>query len=81
MLYEFHKYQNDRRPGTIHATYIIYGVKKAADERNGADGDVEMTSSVPEAESLDEAVPIFSLSLVQEDKLKGKWVSSPCING
>lgn len=72
MLYDFHKYQNDRRPGTVHATYLIYGTKKAAEQQNGADGDIEMTSSMPETESLGETVSVFSLSLVAEDILKGK---------
>jgi len=72
MLYDFHKYQNERRPGTVHATYLIYGVKKTSKQQNGADGDIEMTSSMPETESHGETAPLFSLSLVAEDILKGK---------
>ncbi|KAK1755949.1 hypothetical protein QBC47DRAFT_323046 [Echria macrotheca] len=70
MLYEFHKYQNDRRPGAVFATYLVYGVKNHADQQNGTDGDVEMTSSMPETRSVDELIPTFTLSLVPEDRLK-----------
>lgn len=76
MLYEFHRNQNAKRPGAVHATYLVYGTKKAADERsaarNGADGDIEMTSSMPEVESLSDLVPTFTLSLVPEEQLNGQ---------
>ncbi|KAJ9149074.1 DNA polymerase delta subunit 3 [Pleurostoma richardsiae] len=71
MLYDFYKWQNDKRPGAVHATYLVYGTKKV-EETNGHiqhDGDVEMTSSMPEVESLAEEVPVFTLSMVAEDKL------------
>ncbi len=44
---------------------------KAVEARNGADGDVEMTSSMPDVDSLADDVAAFTLSLVQEDRLKG----------
>jgi hypothetical protein len=75
MLYEFHKSQNAKRPGAVHATYLVYGTKKASDgpsaSQNGTDGDIDMTSLAPEVESLTEAVPTSTLSLVPEEKLKG----------
>ena len=77
MLYDFHKSQNDKRPGAIHATYLLYGTaplekgKSQSEARAGGDGDVEMTSSLPEAEEVAETVPTFTLSLVREEKLKG----------
>ncbi|KAI1634089.1 DNA polymerase subunit Cdc27 [Biscogniauxia mediterranea] len=70
MLYDFHKWQNDKRPNSLHATYMIYGTKKQIDEQ---DGDVEMTNSqdsdglhVP----LSDEVPILTLSLVKEEQLQ-----------
>ncbi|KXX77115.1 DNA polymerase delta subunit 3 [Madurella mycetomatis] len=62
-----------RNARAVHATYLVYGIKKAADDRsaarNGADGDIEMTSSMPEVESLSDLVPTFTLSLVPEEQL------------
>ncbi|EQB48803.1 DNA polymerase subunit Cdc27 [Colletotrichum gloeosporioides Cg-14] len=68
MLYEFHRSQNAMRPGTIHATYLIYGIRKV--ENVQEDGDVEMTSSPPDVEPLSEDVVTYSLSLVPGDRLK-----------
>ncbi|KAL2023977.1 hypothetical protein VTK56DRAFT_212 [Thermocarpiscus australiensis] len=74
MLYEFHRTQNARRPGAVHATYLVYGTKKTADGpstiRNGADGDVEMSSSLPEADPSTEVVPTLTLSLVPQERLE-----------
>lgn len=76
MLYEFHRIQNATRPGVLHATYLVYGAKKATDEashvRDGADDDVEMMSSPPEVGCPAEAVPTFTLSLVPEERLNGE---------
>ncbi|KAK4109931.1 hypothetical protein N656DRAFT_714991 [Canariomyces notabilis] len=73
MLYEFHKSQNAKRPGSVHATYLVYGAKKPGNEqptaRDSADGDIDMTSSPPEFESSSDIIPTFSLSLVPEERL------------
>ena len=71
MLYAFHKTQNDRRPGAVHATYLVYGAKKANGHLNGGDGDVDMAHSLPDNESIAEGIPALTLSLVPEDQLKG----------
>jgi DNA polymerase delta subunit 3 len=73
MLYDFHKSQNDRRPGAVHATYLIYGTKKPVELRNGDGEDVEMTGSMPDVDSLADEVASLTLSLVQEERLKGMW--------
>ncbi|KAI1748440.1 DNA polymerase subunit Cdc27 [Xylaria castorea] len=70
MLYDFHKWQNDKRPGTLHATYIIYGTKSTPAQ---PDGDVEMTDSQT-SEDIDapfsDLVPIYTLSLVSQEQLE-----------
>ncbi|OHX01074.1 DNA polymerase delta subunit 3-like protein [Colletotrichum incanum] len=68
MLYEFHRSQNGMRPGTIHATYLIYGIQKVVKVQE--DGDVEMTSSPPDVEPLSDEVVTHSLTLVPGDRLK-----------
>lgn len=78
MLYDFHKSQNDRRPGAIHATYLVYGTKRVVEATNGhahEDGDVEMTSSMPETESVAEEVTTHTLTLVSEEQLQGSLFS------
>ncbi|KAJ1326832.1 DNA polymerase subunit Cdc27 [Microdochium nivale] len=71
MLFEFHKWQNDKRPGSLHATYLIYGTKKLVDEE---DGDVDMTSSQMSEESppvrFSDDVLTETLSLVKQEELE-----------
>ncbi|KAI1075749.1 DNA polymerase subunit Cdc27 [Whalleya microplaca] len=70
MLYEFHKSQNDKRPGTLHATYLVYGTKRNVQEQNG---DVEMTDSQMSDDAhvpFSDEVPTFTLSLVKEEQLQ-----------
>lgn len=69
MLYDFHKWQNDKKPGSVYATYLIYGAKKAIE----TDGDVEMSSSMPEMDSFSEQLPTNTLTLVTEEKLEGAY--------
>lgn len=66
MLYDFHKYQNAQKANSVHATYLLFGTKASQ-----ADGDVEMTSSMPEHEPLSETVPTTALTLAREENLTG----------
>lgn len=70
MLFDYHKWQNAMKPGTVHATYLIYGTKRMEKAQN--DGDIEMTSSAPEPELLSDEVATTTLTLAQEDRLEGK---------
>lgn len=74
MLFEFHKSQNAKKPGAIHATYLVYGTKKPGSHEGVSqeDGDVEMTSSMPDVDSVHEEVPVVTMSLVPEESLGGK---------
>ncbi|CAM1511063.1 Fc.00g085760.m01.CDS01 [Cosmosporella sp. VM-42] len=67
MLYDFHKYQNGLKADSIHATYLISGTK-ALDNAQG-DGDVEMTSSMPEGEALSDEVTTTTITLAREKDL------------
>jgi DNA polymerase delta subunit 3 len=69
MLYDFHNYQNAQKSNSVHATYLVYGTK--APESQQSDGDVEMSSSMPE-EPLSDEVPISTLTLAREEELKGE---------
>ena len=52
MLYEFHRIQSRRKPGSVHATYLVCGTTQSQGSyTNGArtaeDGDIEMQDSLP----------------------------------
>lgn len=66
MLYDFFKYQNALRAESVHATYLVYGVKEPVPQ---PDVDTEMGSSQPEA--FTENVPTLTMTLVSDDTLKG----------
>ncbi|KAI3401384.1 hypothetical protein diail_11468 [Diaporthe ilicicola] len=72
MLYEFHAWQNGKRSGSVHATYMLCGIRKAA-HANGhpqQDGDVAMASSPPEIQPMSDDGPVLTLSVVAEESLK-----------
>ncbi len=66
MLYDFYKYQNALRADSVHATYLVYGVKDAIPQ---PDVDVEMDNSQPEP--LTEQVQTMTMTLSSDDKLTG----------
>lgn len=84
MLYEFHRKQNAKTPGTVDATYLITGLKKPeqpvqTNGKHGQDGeDTVMQSSPPlpsssapkPEEDAEEPVPIRSVMLVKEEHLE-----------
>ncbi|RFU26597.1 hypothetical protein B7463_g9733, partial [Scytalidium lignicola] len=80
MLYDFHRVQNGKKPGTIHATYLISGTKKKEEITNGQhlkDGEDEhmqsspFMSSLPQQEDTTEDIPVMTISLVREEDLNG----------
>ena len=72
MLFEFHESQNSQKRDTVHATYLVYGEKVG--DQPSSDEDVEMANSPQsrDAELLSEPTHALTLTLVQEDRLKGK---------
>lgn len=89
MLYEFHRQQNAKKPGSIHATYLLGGTKRKeksipaiAEVKKDGEDDVMhsspfMASSMPqfEEESTGES-SVLSITLVKEERLEGKHVKS-----
>ena len=82
MLYEFHRKQNAKKPGSVHATYLITGTRHLPKpESNGVhsqdDEDTVMQSSPPlpsssmprPAEAEEEKIPRRSILLVKEEHL------------
>ena len=91
MLYEFHRQQNGKKPGTVHATYLICGTKRIIEPvvTNGGpkkDGDDEhmqsspfMSSSVPQVEESTGESSVLSISLTREEDLQSTTISQPVV--
>ncbi|KUJ07035.1 uncharacterized protein LY89DRAFT_790120 [Mollisia scopiformis] len=81
MLYEFHRQQNGKKPGTIHATYLISGTKQKepevandAVEQDGEDTHMQssppfMSSSMPQPQETSDDSGVLSITLVREENL------------
>ena len=70
ILYEFHAHENGKKPGSVHATYLLAGVKKPAGDHvmtnghaNGVDLDTEPIPSSP---------PPFTSSMLQSSQQDGQ---------
>jgi len=78
MLYDFHRQQNAKKPGTIHATYLLSGTKaeeRAAPTNGAKDGEDEymqsspfMSSSMPQPEDTGSSSTL-TITLVREEDL------------
>jgi DNA polymerase delta subunit 3 len=89
MLFEFHRQQNAKKPGTVHATYLVAGAKRnsGATTNNAStlkDGEDEYMQSSPFRSSpippnqdvVVEDSPVLSITLVKEEDLDGMIISS-----
>jgi DNA polymerase delta subunit 3 len=83
MLYDFHQKQNAKKPGTIHATYLLSGTKRPEDpiplngeaKKDGEDDLMQsspfMDSSMPQPEAGTGESSVLSITLVREEDLEG----------
>lgn len=82
MLYDFHQKQNLKKPGTIHATYLLSGTKRPEDlitlnepKKDGEDEYMQsspfMSSSMPLAVDSTGESSLLSITLVKEEDLEG----------
>jgi DNA polymerase delta subunit 3 len=86
MLYDFHRHQNAKKPGTIHATYLLSGTKRPEDpialngeaKKDGEDDYMQSSpfigSSMPQPEDGTGESSVLSITLVREEDLEG-WVT------
>lgn len=86
MLYEFHRQQNAKKPGTIHATYLISGTKRKEEsiakiralKKDGEDDYMQSSpfvgSSMPQIDDSTGESGVLSITLVNEEDLEG-WIS------
>lgn len=54
MLYEFYEFQNAKKAGSVHATYLLCGTKKQVKSSSGANG---MTNGRKHHYDEDEPIP------------------------
>lgn len=84
MLYDFHHNENNKKPQSVNATYIITGVQKAPapatnGHTNGEDNRDDvfpsspyLSSSMPNQDSAPDTVATASVLLVREEDLEGR---------
>jgi DNA polymerase delta subunit 3 len=83
MLYDFHQKQNAKKPGTIHATYLLSGTRRPEDpippngdaKKDGEDDYMQSSpfigSSMPQLEEGTGESSVLSITLVREEDLEG----------
>jgi len=82
MLYEFHRHQNSKQPRSIHATYLITGVRPlekclSGVKHENTDKDVPMqssplqSSSIPNQDLVEPQPKAMVMILVPEENLEG----------
>ena len=82
MLYDFHQGQTSKKPGSVHAIYLVDGIPTITKEHstNGETGDGEdaymqnspiMSSSLPQEETEEYTIPSNSIVLAREEDLQG----------
>ncbi|KAI9053030.1 hypothetical protein LZ554_003300 [Drepanopeziza brunnea f. sp. 'monogermtubi'] len=82
MLFEFHRSQNAKKPGTVHATYLISGIKRkeypivanGGAKIDGGDDYMQsspfMGSSMPQGDAGTGESGVLSITLVKEEELE-----------
>ena len=82
VLHDFHNELNSKKPGSVHACYMIDGSSKTQREPVTSEEQVEganaqmrsspfMSSSFPHGEQEETAVPTRSVTLAKEEDLEG----------
>lgn len=89
MLFDFHKQENSKKPGSIHAVYLVCGFVSAApsapstqlEQKDGEDVSMQsspfMSSSMPQKEEDDELLTAKTVVLCREEDLEGAWTMLP----
>lgn len=93
MLYDFHHEQTKRKPGSVHATYLVGGARRVTElpGTNGVqkadDQDIHMpsspfiSSSMPHQDGEEEEQIVRSITLVKEEQLEGTFSRFPRSSG
>jgi DNA polymerase delta subunit 3 len=83
MLFEFHRLQNGKKPGSINATYLVagrmhsqeVGVAAISGAKDGEDEYMQSSpfksSPLPRTDEYVEDSPALSITLIREEDLSG----------
>ena len=84
MLFEFHKQQNSKKAGSVHALYLVCGlladkpsaVSTQIPQTDGEDAHMQsspfMSSSIPQKDDVEsESAAVSSVVICQEEDLEG----------
>ena len=86
MLYEFHRKQNLKKAGSVHATFLISGLLPASQNMNAPASNEQdheknsqtvqsspyMSSSMAPQEEVEDELLLKSVVLVREEELEGE---------
>lgn len=88
MLYDFHQQQNAKKPGTVHATYLVSGTKSnethvaVGDQKDGEDNYMQsspfVSSSMAQPNEGTGESSVLSISLVKEEDLESRNIAFFC---
>lgn len=65
MLYDFYEFQNGKKPGSVYATYLLSGVKKAQDSLSQVGGTTNGHKHEFEDEPIPSSPPPFTSSMLE----------------
>src|SRR5690349_22862750 len=91
MLFEFHQHQNNKKPGTVHASYLIAGRRRPTNLLNtnfcdGSGGEVSHmrcgppSTSSPQSHLYSNENTPLSITLAREEDLHQVRKLYECIN-
>jgi DNA polymerase delta subunit 3 len=69
MLYDFHVHENAKKPGSVHATYLLAGIKEAKGKQGLVNGGQNGTQH--EDEPIPSSPPPFTSSMLQSSQQNG----------
>ena len=86
MLYEFHTHENKKKPGSVHAAYLLYGTQNAKSSSTNGDAHQDgedifmasspfLSSSMPQDEDTTEMPPMKVMTIVREENLEGNFLA------
>jgi hypothetical protein len=79
MLFDFHKTQNEKQNKSVHATYVVSGLKRQEVEAPAKDGDDTIMNSSPfpssymmsSAPQVTPGAAVRTMSFAREEELQG----------
>ncbi|KAL8915618.1 MAG: hypothetical protein Q9172_006835 [Xanthocarpia lactea] len=86
LLFQFHKQQNSKKPGSVHAVYLVTGFTipvtptdlPQTEQADGEDAHMQsspfMSSSMPQQEDEEEPLAVKTVTLCREEDLEGEKI-------